>query len=64
MLAIAIAMLVSLVVATIVVVYVAFPHRDREVPRAPWVGRVLRRVADAAPVIDESREPRGRRLLG
>jgi hypothetical protein len=47
-----IAMLVVLVVAGLVVVYVAFPHRGEEVPNAPWLGEVMNRAAEAAPVLE------------
>ena len=33
-----VAMLVILVLAGLVVLYVAFPHRGEDVPAAPWVG--------------------------
>ena len=33
-----IAMLVILVLAALVVLYVAFPHRGEDVPAAPWLG--------------------------
>ena len=47
-----IAMLVILVVAGLVVVYVAFPHRGEEVPAAPWLGDAMRSAVDAAPTLD------------
>ena len=53
MLFIVVAMMVSLVVAGLVVVYVAYPHRGEKMPAAPWLGAALGRAADAAPVIDE-----------
>ena len=37
------AMLLILVLAAAVVVYVAFPHRDQEVPGAPWLGEAMKR---------------------
>lgn len=61
MLFIVIAMLVVLVVAGLVVVYVAYPHRGEEVPNAPWLGDMMNRAADAAPVLEveyEDSEPR------
>jgi hypothetical protein len=48
-----IAMLLSLVVAGVVVLYVAYPHRGEKVPHAPWLGDALARAADRAPVLDE-----------
>ncbi|PWN01777.1 hypothetical protein DJ010_17260 [Nocardioides silvaticus] len=53
MLFIVIAMLSSLAVAGLVILYVAFPHRGEKVPALPWLGDVLGRAADAAPVLDE-----------
>ena len=52
MLFIVIAMLVALVVAGLVVVYVAYPHRGEEVPAAPWLGEAMSKAADAAPVLE------------
>jgi hypothetical protein len=46
-----IAMLVVLVVAALVVVYVAYPHRGQDVPRAGWLGEAMTRAADAAPLL-------------
>ena len=53
MLYIVIAMIVSLVVAALVVLYVAYPHRGEEMPAVPWFGNALGKAADAVPVIDE-----------
>ena len=53
MLFIVIAMLSSLAVAGLVLVYVAFPHRGAKVPAVPWLGDALGKAADAAPVLDE-----------
>jgi hypothetical protein len=47
-----IAMLVILVLAGLVVLYVAFPHRGEEVPAAPWLGDALRKGVEAAPTLD------------
>jgi hypothetical protein len=49
-----IAMLVILVLAGLVVLYVAFPHRGEDVPAAPWLGDALRKGVEAAPTIDDS----------
>jgi hypothetical protein len=51
-----IAMLVILVLAGLVVLYVAFPHRGEDVPAAPWLGDALRKGVEAAPTIDDSTE--------
>lgn len=51
MLFVLIAMLVALVVAALVVVYVAYPHRGQDVPRAGWLGDAMTRAVDAAPLL-------------
>ncbi|HET6153326.1 MAG TPA: hypothetical protein VFE15_10230 [Marmoricola sp.] len=48
-----IAMLVILVVAATVVVYVAYPHRDQEVPGAPWLGDAMKRGVEAMPTLED-----------
>ena len=61
MLFVVISMLVILVIAGLVVLYVAYPHRGEEVPAAPWLGTAMSRATDAAPVLDveyEDTEPR------
>jgi hypothetical protein len=47
------AMLGTLVLAGLVVVYVAFPHRGEPVPSAPWVGDVLRKGVEMLPTLDD-----------
>jgi hypothetical protein len=49
-----IAMLGVLVLAGLVVLYVAFPHRGEQVPAAPWLGDVLRKGVDNAPTLDNT----------
>jgi hypothetical protein len=49
-------MLAALVLAGVVVVYVAFPHRGEEVPGAPWLGDAMRKGVDALPTIDNQRD--------
>ncbi len=49
-------MLGILLVAGIVVVYVAFPHRGAAIPGAPWLGEAMNRAADAVPVLEEQDE--------
>ena len=57
MLYVALAVLLSLVVAGVVVLYVAYPHRGESVPGVPWLGDALGRAADAAPVLaDDERD--------
>jgi hypothetical protein len=48
---IALAMLVIVLLACLVVVYVAFPHRGQDVPNLPWVGRAMRRGVDRLPTL-------------
>lgn len=48
-----IAMLLTLVVAAFVVVYVAFPHRDQEVPGAPWLGEAMKRGVERMPTLED-----------
>jgi hypothetical protein len=52
-----VAMLVILVLAGLVVVYVAFPHRGEEVPYAGWLGDALQRGVETAPTLDNTAEP-------
>ena len=56
MLLIILTMLAILVVAGLVTLYVAFPHRGEDVPGAPWLGDAMNRAAEAVPVLDEERE--------
>jgi hypothetical protein len=49
-----VAMLVALVLAGLVVLYVAFPHRGEDVPHVPWLGRLLRKGVDNAPTLDNT----------
>ena len=51
-----VAMLAILVLAGVVVLYVAFPHRGEEVPAAPWLGDALRKGVDSAPTLDNTAE--------
>lgn len=52
-LATVLAMLIILALAAFVALYVAFPHRDQEVPGAPWLGDAMRRGVDALPVLED-----------
>ncbi len=56
MLTILITMLLIVLLAGAVVVYVAYPHRGEELPKAPWVGEKMRQGADKIPTIDAERE--------
>ncbi|MCW2858134.1 MAG: hypothetical protein JWR52_3749 [Marmoricola sp.] len=52
------AMLVILIIAAAVVVYVAYPHRDQEVPGAPWLGEALKRGVEAMPTLEHEHSRR------
>lgn len=49
-----VAMLAILVLAGLVVLYVAFPHRNEDVPYLGWLGRLLRKGVDTAPTLDNT----------
>jgi hypothetical protein len=53
-LAIIVTMLAIVVLAGLVLVYVAFPHRGEELPAAPWLGDAMAKAVDAAPTLDET----------
>lgn len=51
-------MAVIVVVAGLVVAFVAFPHRGETLPGAPWLGETMGRTADAMPTLDEEPDAR------
>lgn len=51
MLTVVVVMVLILVLAGLVVLYVAYPHRGEEVPAAPWLGEAMARAVEAAPTI-------------
>ena len=53
MLTIVLTMLLILLMSAAIVVYVAYPHRGEDVPKAPWLGDVMNKTADALPTLDE-----------
>jgi hypothetical protein len=53
-LAIILTMLVIVVLAGLVLVYVAFPHRGEQLPAAPWLGEAMSKAVEAAPTLDET----------
>ena len=58
-------MLGILLVAGVVVVYVAFPHRGEDIPGAPWLGDAMNRAAHAVPVLeDEEQDEHSYRVFG
>lgn len=56
MLTILLAMLPILLIAGLVVVYVAFPHRGHDIPHVPWVGGAMRKGVDRITTITEDDE--------
>jgi hypothetical protein len=46
MLPIVVTMLVIVVLAVLVVAYVAFPHRGREIPQASWLSNAMTKTVD------------------
>lgn len=49
---------IALVAAGAVVIYVLYPHRDEELPYAPWLGDAMRKGVDALPTIDNTEDSR------
>ena len=47
-------LLISLVIAGVVVLYVAFPRRGEAVPHVPWLGDAMKRSVEALPTIDNT----------
>lgn len=46
-------LMVSLVLAGMVAIYVAYPHRGEPVPHAPWLGEAMKRGVEALPTLAE-----------
>jgi hypothetical protein len=53
---IVLAMLVIVVLAVVVVLYVAFPHRGEQVPHAPWLGDAMGKGVNRLPTLANRRE--------
>jgi hypothetical protein len=51
-----VAMIAILLIAGLVVVYVAYPHRGEDVPNAPWVGDAMRKGVNLLPTLDNQTE--------
>ena len=51
MLVVVIVMVLILLLAGAVTAYVAYPHRGEELPVAPWLGDMMEKAVDAAPLI-------------
>ena len=56
MLFIVISMVAIVVLAVLVVTFVAFPHRGEEVPGAPWLGDSMSKAVDVLPTLDNTGE--------
>ena len=54
MLTIVVSMVVIVVLAGLVVTFVAFPHRGEEVPGATWLGDGMSRAIDILPTLDNT----------
>jgi hypothetical protein len=46
------AMLGIVLLAGLVVVYIAYPHRGQDVPKAAWIGTAMRKGVDRLPTLD------------
>ena len=57
MLVVVVVTVLCLLMAGLVLTYVAYPHRGREVPRAPWLGQWMRRLVAGLPRVEEDEEP-------
>jgi hypothetical protein len=55
MLYIVLSMALIMVLAGVVVLYVAFPHRGEDMPHTPWVGEAMRKGVDRLPTLDNQR---------
>lgn len=52
MLAVFLTMFAIVALAGFVVLYVAFPHRGHDVPRAGWLGDAMRQGVDRMPTLE------------
>ncbi len=59
MLMIGLAMLAILVLAGLVVMYVAFPHRGEDVPGASWLGDAMSKANDKLPKLQDGDHDEG-----
>jgi uncharacterized membrane protein len=57
-LVVVLAMVMIVAAAGLVVTYVAYPARGRQVPRAPWLGDALARGADRLGLAEDDHESR------
>lgn len=54
MISVLVFMLLALMVAGLVLVYVAFPHRGEDVPHVPRVGRLMNRAVGSLPTLHQT----------
>jgi hypothetical protein len=47
------AMAAIVVLAAVIVAYVAYPHRGEDLPGAAWLGDLLREGVESMPTLDE-----------
>lgn len=61
MLFIILCVLFGVILAGLVLVYVAYPHRGEELPKVPWLGDAMGRAVEQLPTLDNTAEdePRG-----
>jgi hypothetical protein len=45
-------LLMGLAVAALTMIYVSYPRRGHAVPRAPWLGEMMRRRIEALPTLE------------
>jgi len=50
------AMLGIVLLAVLVVLYVAYPHRGEEVPHTPWLGQAMRKGVNRLPTLDNQND--------
>jgi hypothetical protein len=55
MLVILLLMIGIVVLAAVVVLYVAFPYRGEQVPKAGWVGDAMQKGVERLPTVDNTR---------
>jgi hypothetical protein len=55
-LSIVVVMTVILLLAGLVLVYVAFPHRGEKVPAAPWLGEAMQKATASVPTMDSEQD--------
>jgi hypothetical protein len=56
LIAIVLAMLAIMILAGVIVLYVAFPHRGEDVPHTPWVGDAMRKGVEKLPTLHNQQQ--------